>query len=784
MNRSLRRLILLLIAAACVVPATSARGEAVSQPTRDANTEVQLVAEDLTVRPGETAVLGVRFKAAPHWHLYWQNPGEPGLPPTLGAWQLPEGMEAPDGFLWPAPKQFLFQDLTNYVYEGEWIPPFRIEVPAGTPTGPMTLGATLEWLACDDETCVPGRAELEITLEVAPAPPEPDPRFSALFAEAWQRIPQEALPGQVRAVRAGEGGAELRVSGLVRPGESLKSAYFFSRAEGVVAPSAEQPVTRQAHVIRLELTPDEYREGPIESLGGVVVARFEDRPARSLTFTVPVGASGAPSSARAASGTGGGAAGGAASGAAGPAAAAAAATSGGSGIAAPDLTLLGAVVLALLGGMLLNLMPCVFPILSIKILGFVRQAGEAPARVRRHGYAFGAGVIVSFWILAGLLILLTATLGRQGWGFQLQDPWFVSALTLLMVAVGLNLFGVFEIGYGLMNSAARASERVEHGGYTGSFMTGVLATVIATPCTAPFMGPAIGWALTVTPVQAMLVFTALGAGMALPYVVLSIFPGWLRWLPSPGPWMATFKQAMAFPILATALWLAWVFGNLTTGTDGMMRLLGGVLLFALALWVYGRWSAPGRSRVVQGLATGAALALLALALFPVRGAVAGSEAVAEAERREVAEQVASLDLAALPEPVSEDGSAIRWIPFDPDLVARLREAGHPVFIDFTADWCLTCQANKRAAIDRAATREVIAEKNVVMVKADWTRENETITKTLAQYGRRSVPLYVVSGPGLAGEPEILPNTLTPGIVIDALERAAGSEPAGRTAARR
>ncbi|MCC5828916.1 MAG: thioredoxin family protein, partial [Phycisphaeraceae bacterium] len=735
---TLTGILVMLVSSLAVSPAHGqGRSEAVRHDAT--HTSVQLVSQTATLAPGTKAVLGVRFQPDEIWYLYYRNPGEAGMPATIDSWKLPEGFKADDGFLWPSPMQYESFGLVNYVYRGDYVLPVIVHVPADAEPGEVTIGMSVSYQSCDPEVCVPGEVDLELRIKIEASPPKPDSRWASLFTYAWRTMPRAAMPGEAHAFLDEDGRISLFVNGLLAGDEDAK-VYFYSTPEGVIEPSAPQVVSRDGHVVRLKLKPDEFRDDPVTELHGAVVVRSENgRFIRSLEVKVPVhggfhGESAPATGTTATSTSEGRDQGGSEHAEAGA----------GIGMVTPGgpSGLMAAMGLAFLGGLILNLMPCVFPILSIKIMGFVRQAGEEPAKVRAHGYMFGFGVLVSFWILAGILISISLLAGREGWGFHLQNPWFVMVLAMLMVAVGLNLAGVFEIGYGVMNAAAKAQGRLEGSGYSGSFFTGVLATVIATPCTAPLMGPAIGWAMTVTWMETMIVFTALGAGMALPYVALSVFPAWLKALPKPGPWMETFKQVMAFPILATAVWLIWVFGNLTTGADGMMWLLASVLMLAVGLWIYGRWANPSRTPTVRWTAIATAVLLLVVSLLPINSTIAAGEAVAEADRESRAGQVAQIDPLNPPPSISEDGGRINWLPFDDDLVQKMREAGHTIFIDFTADWCLSCKANLANAINRSQVREFAAQHNVVMVKADWTRRDPATLAVLERYGRSGVPLYL------------------------------------------
>jgi thiol:disulfide interchange protein DsbD len=386
-------------------------------------------------------------------------------------------------------------------------------------------------------------------------------------------------------------------------------------------------------------------------------------------------------------------------------------------------------------------MPCVFPVLSVMVRSFIQLAHGDPGRVRRHGLAFLAGVLVSFWLLAGLLLALRAAGGGVGWGFQLQSPGFVAAMALLLTAVGLNLLGAFEVGLGLARLAGSAPQPA---GYPGSFLTGVLAVLVATPCTAPFMGTALGFALARPAPEALAIFTALGLGMALPYLLLAEMPGLLARLPRPGAWMVTLRQGLAFPLFATAVWLAWVLGR-QAGVDAVALLLLAALGVGLAAWGAGHLQ-RGTRRWLPG-----AVVLAGLGIAAVLGFAAAMRPVESAAPVRAASPAAGID----------------WQPWSAPRVTELRAAGRPVFVDFTAAWCISCQVNKQVALDTPAVARRFAELGVVALEADWTRYDPAITEALAGFGRSGVPLYVYYPPG--GEPKLLPAVLTPATVLAALD---------------
>jgi thiol:disulfide interchange protein len=395
---------------------------------------------------------------------------------------------------------------------------------------------------------------------------------------------------------------------------------------------------------------------------------------------------------------------------------------------------------AILGGLILNLMPCVFPVLSIKAIGLVQQAKEHPAAVRGKGLVFAAGVISSMLCLAAALLILRAGGEEIGWGFQLQSPLFVTLLIYLLLAVGLNLSGVFEVGGGL---AGVGDGLTQGDSYRASFFTGVLTTLVATPCTAPYMAFAVGAALTQPPVFALGIFAALGFGLALPYLLLSFAPWMRRALPKPGAWMDTLKQVFAFPIYASAAWLLWVLAG-QTSSFGLGAALAGAILIAFAAWAYQKSKSSSTGGRVAALATATLAALLAI-ILPVRFAdVAAAAAGASAASAHTADE---------------------WQPYDAAQVAKLNAAGRPLLVNFTASWCLTCLVNERNAFTDSAVQEVFRSKGVTLMKGDWTKRDPAITQALASFGRAGVPLYVVynSKPG-STEPVILPQLLTPSVV--------------------
>ncbi|MFK7788143.1 MAG: protein-disulfide reductase DsbD family protein, partial [Phycisphaeraceae bacterium] len=641
----------------CLASAASAQfGQQQVTPT--------VIAETESIQPGEPITVAIRFEILEKWHLYWTNPEGDGFAPEV-QWTLPEGYQVSEP-RWPAPHTFKFLEGIQFGYENELILLYEITPPAN-PTGSVALRAGVTWLVCDSGNCVPnpdypGPVEIALTLPVSNDAPKPSAEAS-LIESAQKQVPGIAPGWSFKTQRVDDG----YVLEIQTPSESaaknLAGLYFYSDEKFAVDPQAEQAVRVEGKTAYLSLSErkiDPYgdpinRDAPVTKLGGVLTAKsgFGDTGLAAMIVgetknaTTEVGEKSEPPAAQ----------------------------------GEAPIGFIVAIGFAFVGGLILNLMPCVFPVLSIKILGFVQQAGENPAIVRRHGYAFGGGVLLSFWVLVAVLLTLRGiaqaaaesggTAGSVGWGFQLQEPAFVLAMLLLVFFIGLNLIGAFEVGLGLSAAAGKASQGAKDG-YSKSFFTGVLATLIATPCTGPFMAPALGAAIAMPTIQAFLVFTALGIGMATPYVLLSCFPALLNYLPRPGAWMESFKQAMAFPMFATAGWLAWVYIGVTSDDFGLTLLIG-LAIVAMGAWIYGRWSTPIRANRTRWIARVAAVVLVVGAVgYIQRGAMA-------IEQQRIAAQEAR-----------ESGAYVyEWLEYSPEKVTELRETGRPVLIDFTAKWCAT-----------------------------------------------------------------------------------------------
>ncbi|MBK7593337.1 MAG: thioredoxin family protein [Betaproteobacteria bacterium] len=710
--RTLRALTGAVLACALAWPTLAA-----AEPVRTPRVEAELIAERTALVPGEPLTVALRLKMIPGWHVYWLNPGDSGLPTTI-AWALPGGITA-GPIQWPAPHALPAGPLINYGYEGEVLHLVDLQVPPALPPGAtQTLKAQVDWLVCK-ETCIPESVELALTLPVAAAAGA-DPTWAAPIAATRRALPRPLAGWQASAEGRGASIALTLVApdGAGDPGK----LRFFPLAERQIEPSAPQTITRDGNAYRMILPVANDLAGPLPRLTGVLTA------ANSLgggvtAATVDVALAGSVAAG------------------AKPALAAAPKLNLAPPPPTPDLTLWLAALSALLGGVLLNLMPCVFPVLSIKVLGFATHH-DRPSTLHREAFAYAAGVVLTFVALGLALFALRAAGEQLGWGFQLQSPAVVTALAALFFVLALNLSGVFEFGQFAPASLAGLTAKNRT---LDAFASGVLAVVVASPCTAPFMGAALGFALAGSAWITLLIFAALGVGMALPYVLLAWFPGWRRRLPRSGPWLGRFKQLLAFPLYATVIWLAWVLGA-QTDNDGVVRLLLALLGVGFALWAW-RIVREGGSRL-WGAAIAAATLTAAIVAWPLL--TTGTEARA---------QPLSGSGAA---PAAEDG----WLPFAPARVAELTGAGRAVFVDFTAAWCVTCQVNKRLVLNDADIRGAFARKNVALVRADWTRRDTVITRALTALGRSGVPVYVLYRPGR--EPLLLPEVLQRQTVLDAL----------------
>ena len=672
--------------------------------------EAELVTEKAAAQPGKPTTVGLKLRMSDQWHTYWKNPGDSGLPTRI-QWILPEGWKAGE-IQWPYPRPLPVGPLMNYGYEDEVVLLTELTAPASAKPGSYAVKAKADWLVCKD-VCIPEKGELDLVLPVAAGEPASNPRFQAHIERARNMLPVDAPGWKFDSAIAG-GKLVVRLAPPAGAAAIPVKIAFFPEREQLIEPAAPQRVTRDGNGVRIEMKLADPPPAGLQAVAGVAVSDdgWPGIARKAIEVKAPLSAALAPAAASATPGREPDAIGG---------------------------SIVTALAFALLGGILLNLMPCVFPVLGIKVMGFVEHAhGEARA-MRAQGLIFAAGAVLSFLALAGLMLLLRAGGAQLGWGFQLQSPAVVSLLAALFFVLALNLSGVFEWGAFAQSMTSSLSAK---GRYADAFLAGVLASAVATPCTAPFMGAAVGFTLTQSTGLALAIFATLGFGMALPVLLLAFFPGLLKRLPRPGAWMETFKQVLAFPLYATVAWLTWVLGA-QAGNDAILALLSGLVLIAMSAWMYGRWehaAGPWRAAVA--------------ALLAVAGVV-----------------VAWPGPAAAPAgvPVVRTGE-LPWQEWSPEKVAALNAEGRTVFVDFTAAWCVTCQVNKRIALNNDAVVREFAARGVVPLRADWTRMDPRITEALSALGRNALPVYALYIPG-EDAPRLLPEILTPSIVLAELSHA-------------
>jgi len=664
MIRLLTALLLLPLAAPLAARATETPAVVTS------HTAASLVSESDSFAPGHKLRIGLRLKIQPGWHTYWANPGDAGAAPTLDVTGAAAGPIA-----YPTPLHTQDGPFTSYVYTGEVLLPVSVTPPSAA-VGKLHLQAHATWLVCE-RLCVPEDAAFTLDLPQGSAAPGADaPAFRAADAASPRDNPFPARVSPDGTLR------------LDAPGIAPRTLYFFPSDAGLIDQGAEQRFVTDPGGVTIHLKPLQHTLDAAKPLAGVLTLTDTSGRLESLAVTAKSGTMPAAFTASAAPG------------------------------------LLRALALAFAGGLILNLMPCVLPVLAMKALGLARLAGGERTRVRVEAGLYTAGVLTAFATIGGVTLAAAAAGGSGGWGVQFQSTAFTGAMAWLMLAIGLNFSGLYEIGMSLTGFGQGLAAR-------GSFFTGLLAVVLATPCTAPFMASALAAAIVLPPLEGMAIFLALGAGLAAPYALLAIAPGLAHYLPRPGAWMLRLRQALALPMYVFALWLAWVVWH-QAGTIGLAALLGGGALVTSAAVLWGRHQRGGGGRVpALGAVLAASLVLLGLA--------------------EKAPQAAPMQLTA--------GAQA----FSPALLASLRAAHRPVLVDMSAAWCITCLVNERVALSPAPVREAFARKNVAYLVGDWTRQDAGITAFLHQFGRNGVPLYVFFPAN--GEPQVLPQILTEAEVL-------------------
>lgn len=665
-----------------------------------------LISDAATIAPGEPFTVGVRLKMLPGWHVYWQAPGDSGAPPKI-EWTVPEGFKVGE-IQWPIPTAHMDEgDMLTYIYEHDVLLPVEITPPATLPAGELVLKAKLKWLVCE-QICVPGEGEVQLNLPDANAA-----KNAELFAQWRGQLPKTGgAPFTVKWDRSKATEFALRIEGLPK---DFKAEFFPLPPEG--AKAAHPKVSAIAEDGTRTITfPIEEGGAPNLAWRGVLATGQADAPREGwlLDSTTAPTFTAAP----------------------------AAAASTGAVTPAPTRSLAAILWSAFIGGLILNLMPCVLPVIALKIFGFVQQAGEDPRRVFRLGLAFVGGVFTFFLSLAGLIVGLKAAGISLTWGFQFQHVGILVGLIALVFLFGLNLLGVFEIAL-TGGAASKLSELSSKEGYSGAFLHGMFTTLLGTSCTAPFLGAVLGFAFVAPAHVAFAIFAAIAAGMSLPYFLLTANPKWMRFLPKPGTWMERLKQFMGFIMLAVVVWLLGVLGQ-SRGIEPLIGVSSFLLVLAVASWILGAFGGRAVTWVLIAVLVGGGW------LFFLKGNLSNTTKAASSS-----------------EPASPNH--IAWQPWSDARVAEATKAGQPVFVDFTADWCLNCKYNEKFVLETDPVRAALKDKNVLPLKADWTNADPAITAILKKHDRVGVPVYLLYPAG-GGEPVLLPEILTQAILLDALNK--------------
>ncbi|MGM0632110.1 MAG: protein-disulfide reductase DsbD family protein [Pseudomonadota bacterium] len=710
----------LMLSAAILLMAGNAQAEVFHGEEMD----VELIPETANAVPGETLWVAIRLDPTEGWHTYSKWIGDSGEATFVHEWTLPEGASAGE-IQWPVPQWLPFPgtDLITYSYKEQVLLMVPVEVPSSYSADTFPVSAHVEWQVCD-LICLIGDAEVGLEVPVGDRL-QPNTEWADEFAATRAAWPKEEHEVDALFARAGD---RISFSFTADDGtlSDIENVWFFPEERRSIKPGPLRDVTIMP--AGAQITHNQHRRilEDLDPVPGLLKVEYTDGEVRGFDVQASEATPDTLAAVASAADTGAGA------------------SAGPPGTGA-DQNLLLIMLFALMGGAMLNLMPCVFPVLSLKAMSLVSKSHKEVADRRMHGLAYTAGIVLAFMVLASALLALRAGGEAVGWAFQLQSPWFVSLLIYLFFLMGLSLSGVFEIGGGLMGMGQSLTAK---SGYRGSFFTGVLATVVASPCTAPFMGAALGFALSQSWLVAMVVFAFLGLGMALPFLALTFVPALMRFMPKPGPWMETFKEFMAFPLYATALWLLWVLG-LQVGVNGMITVAGSALFLAFALWLLQRRRASS-SPVFRGASVAASVLILIGAV-----AVLGLPTV----------QTAGSDVMAAGGESSDETPEFE--PFSSARVEELRASGTPVFVNMTAAWCITCLANENTTLNTDRVRQSMEDNGIVYMKGDWTNQDPEISRVLDEFNRPSVPLYILYPGDPSAEPEILPQILTPNIVTEA-----------------
>ena len=706
------RLRLCLLTVLCALQLLASHG------AHAAATQVALLLDKDSAKPGEIVLAGLRMTMAPRWHTYWRNGGDVGFPTKI-VWELPAGVTAGET-QWPVPHKYFANTLTSYEYATEVVLLIPLKLAASAPVGSHQLTAKASWLECETGgSCVPAKGNATATLRIGT---EAKPSSSAPLLVAAQKLLPVVKSDLVATARWEKPAAGDTRPLLIEWTTSAKQPDFFPYGgEGFeVAGPTEVVSNSGGKAVLRKLVKKTEGDWP-KQLPGLLVEVSETGHSTGYEANLLVGDTAASAT---------------------PATAPSTAPPTAKG----EITSFGhALLFAFIGGLILNIMPCVLPVIALKIFGFVNQAKESPARVRQLGVVYCLGVLASFVVMAGVVIAVQKAGKNASWGMQFQNPVFLVCMVTLVTLVALNLFGLFEVSLG-SGAMTAASDLTRQEGPTGAFFNGILATALATPCTAPLLAPALGFAFAQPPLSILLLFLAIGAGLALPYLLLSFQPAWLKFLPKPGNWMVHFKHAMGFPMLATAIWLLWVSTS-TFGRDGALWLGLFLVVLSLAVWIWGEFVQRGGER--RGLAMFLSLAL----------AGGGYAYALESQLH-------------WRNPSEANADNIQWQPWSVEAVAKARAEGRVVLVDFTADWCFTCKANLKSSLEITATRKKLKELKAVALLADNTQETPAIVTELKKFGRAGVPMVLVYPRDPKAGPILLPTLLTPSTVLEALDKAA------------
>lgn len=651
-----------------------------------------ILTEMSEIVPGEEFFIGVHFKLEEGWHIYWKNVGDTGLKTKL-TFDLPEGIQLGEA-LWPVPERFKTESLVSFGYHDEVMLMVPLTLDPKREWGEsLKLKIKASWLECKT-VCQPGRASIEKTIAISKNNVEPTvTNDKVIFDKFKSLVPQSSDENEIYVVKKSSGYVLA-----LNSDRAVSELTFFPYEKDVISYKAEQKIQSEEglYFISLEKAEKEsdFLEGVLRVVHGNEVSSYQVK--EKVLSEAPAGyeveiITSSPVN--------------------------------------EDHNFWGAILFAFIGGLILNIMPCVLPVLSVKILQILSHSGDDRRKILMNAWSYTFGVLASFWLLAGVLMGLRQAGQELGWGFQMQSPGMLMILMAVFFIFGLNLFGVFEIGVGLVGVDQKAKK---HSGLFGAFLSGVLATVAATPCTAPYMGTALAFAITQPFLEAMAVFTGLGLGMASPFIVAGFFPGLMKLLPKPGAWMETFKQFLGFLLMATVAYLFYVY---TTVVEDQERVLwmGICLVFlSMAAWVWGKWSyAGGKATWISRIMT-----------FVLMG-IGFSFA-------------------------SHHEKSYEWVDYDAEALANYLESGDIVFLDFTASWCLSCKVNEKTVLETHETDQLFKDKGIIPMKADWSRYSPEITQALEKLGRNSVPVYVIYDPKQPDMPILLPEVLTHGIIKEAI----------------